>query len=148
MEHVTTGFGASVAAEGLRAFAEHYEAPRFVGRRAELSTLDEWLRGEDQTMLVVAPAGRGKSALLWAWVKSVPDVVWVPVSVRFDTARSESVRSLLSTKLRAMGAADGGDWIDMAVRKAPVVVVVDGLDECADDALLEDLRELPDLRLR
>lgn len=144
MNNVTKGFGVSAAADGLRAFASHYDGRRFVGRSDDLAALDAWLGSDAQTMLIVAPAGRGKSALLWHWVQAVADVVWVPISVRFNTARSDTVRGLLSSKLAAIGATKGGDWIDMAQRRAPVVVVLDGLDECVDEGILEDLRDLPE----
>ena len=51
-------------------FAHAYIQPHnFVGRRAELSALDEWGQSPDVVLLVKAIGGVGKSALTWEWVR-------------------------------------------------------------------------------
>ena len=50
-------------------FVHAYIQPHnFVGRRAELTALDEWARSPDIVQLVKAMGGVGKSALTWEWV--------------------------------------------------------------------------------
>jgi hypothetical protein len=81
---------------GVEGFLETYlgttETPvPFGGRDAQLAALDSWLwNSPSQCALLVAPAGRGKSALLAQWAAVVAssgsaDVAFVPVSNRFET---------------------------------------------------------------
>ncbi|MEM9358672.1 MAG: NAD(P)-binding protein [Pseudomonadota bacterium] len=69
--------------------AGSFDLPVFVGRRAELETLSDWL--EDPNLnkcLLTAPAGRGKSSLLVHWAGNVSsriETLLVPVSLRFGT---------------------------------------------------------------
>jgi hypothetical protein len=71
----------------------------FGGRDAALEELDTWLADPraPPRLLLAAPAGRGKSALLVAWTDRLRsasvarphdlDIVFVPVSIRFETSR-------------------------------------------------------------
>jgi hypothetical protein len=138
------GLAAVLGADGVRAFAAEYAGRRFVGRSRERAALDAWHASDDPVLLVVAPAGRGKSALVYRWAAAVAEVAWLPVSARFGTTHGAAARRLLAARLNALGLEVGdGDWVD-AVRRAtrPVTIVIDGLDEAADDLLLQDLRAL------
>ncbi len=64
----------------------------FGGREAELRALSAWLEDGDAPpyLLLTAPAGRGKSALLVRWAAGLRAredvaVVFAPVSIRFNT---------------------------------------------------------------
>jgi hypothetical protein len=64
----------------------------FGGRGTDLASLDAWLDNPDVPpyLLLVAPAGRGKSALLVRWsqrllARSDLAVVFLPISIRFRT---------------------------------------------------------------
>jgi hypothetical protein len=71
----------------------------FGGRDHELKRLDAWLSDERAAprMLVTAPAGRGKSALLVQWMKLLKDrgviaadkwqLAFMPISIRVGTSR-------------------------------------------------------------
>ncbi len=151
MSRLTHGFDASEQGAGVRAFAAEYAEYAFVGRDDELDALDRWLQGDVPTMLVIAPAGWGKSALLHRWADRTDGAVWVPVSQRFQTSRSAAVRALLSARLSALGHRTHGDWVDqLAAAETGVVVVIDGLDEAVDPDLEDDIRALngaPHVRL-
>lgn len=65
----------------------------FGGREKDLTALDNWLADDaaSRYLLLMAPAGRGKSALLVRWMERLgsPDsdleMVFLPVSLRFNT---------------------------------------------------------------
>src|SRR5260370_25287798 len=76
--------------------AEYLGSPRhpvpFGGRARDFAHLDDWLADQDAPpyLLLAAPAGRGKSALLLRWCQRLlarpdPAVVYFPVSIRFRT---------------------------------------------------------------
>lgn len=135
----------------MHAFAREYAARAFVGRAAELARLDEfWARARVQggRLLLCAEAGRGKSALLYQWAvarEACGDAVaWVPVSLRFETARGVAVARALTDRLAALRGA-AGHWTTLAAGAtpgAPVLVVIDGVDEGLDGELLDELRAL------
>lgn len=139
------GLGVLPGAEGVRAFAAHYDARSFAGRGPEVEALDRWLQGDQNQLLVVAPAGLGKSALVFRWAQALVQrgqlPVWLPVSSRFGTASSAAVRALLSARLKALGATSTGDWTDAAASH-DAIVIVDGLDEASDRGIEDDLRAL------
>ncbi|MFN8466340.1 MAG: serine protease [Caldilineaceae bacterium] len=134
----------------------------FGGRKQALARLDTWLADTAVTHGVMAEtAGKGKSALLTKWVTRViadrrADVVFVPVSQRFDTALYSRFCALLGARLRQLCAPDAQSvvpnsaeqwWteIDLYLREdrppqRPLVIVVDGLDEAADWEAGRDLR--------
>ncbi len=142
----------------VRNFLDYYlgtpdrPAP-FGGRKADLAALDAWLADPNapRYALMVAPAGRGKSALLAHWVTQLaahpdqPHVVYFPVSIRFNT----NLESVAFASLAARIAHVYGEKVAQAInvqlyrglfsdylRRPPpdgrrVLVVLDGLDEAA-----------------
>ncbi|ONI91974.1 hypothetical protein ALI144C_00360 [Actinosynnema sp. ALI-1.44] len=123
----------------------------FGGRDAELAALTSWLTepGAAPYALVTAEAGRGKSALLVTWAAQVQaagiaDVVFIPISTRFNTAQASVALPALASRL----AARHGETLATTNRSAdqwqaeistylgrsprsdrPLLVVIDGLDE-------------------
>ncbi len=125
----------------------------FGGRQADLQTLDGWLDdpAAPPYLLLTAPAGRGKSALLVRWLERRRDlalpVVFVPISLRFNTASQTVFFAALAARLAHLfGERVPADmsqapdlWRGMASgylsRPAPdgrLLVVLDGLDEATD----------------
>lgn len=127
----------------------------FGGREKDLSTLDAWL--DDETappcLLMAAPAGRGKSALLVRWTQQLLaradiSLVFVPISIRFRTNLSGVTFAALAARLAMLhGEAIANSpststevWrglvTDYLRRPLPngerLVIVLDGLDEAAD----------------
>lgn len=126
----------------------------FGGREADLRALSEWL--EDPAappyLLLTAPAGRGKTALLVRWSAALQArkdlrVIFVPVSIRYGTHQAAVTFALLAG---ALAQAHGEPppttdqtpemWRGLAAdtlrRPLPdgrcLLVVLDGLDEAAD----------------
>lgn len=95
----------------VRNFLEYYlGAPNrpapFGGRQADLVKLDAWLAEPDAPpyLLLAAPAGRGKSALLAHWISGLEErtglaVVYFPVSIRYSTNRENVVFAALYARL-------------------------------------------------
>jgi transcriptional regulator with XRE-family HTH domain len=142
------------------------EAPApFGGREAELAQLNRWLADPSQPVaLLVAAAGQGKSALLAHWSMQVAEqgraaVAFLPISIRFDTARVSTSMSLLGARLRHLHGVvadpprDPVTWlteIDQYVRAdrsdaTPLVLVLDGVDEAIGWMCGRDLRFPPRL---
>jgi nucleoside phosphorylase len=132
----------------------------FGGRTDEIRALDRWLADPSKPYaLLVAPTGRGKSALVSRWAQAVATdarvkVAFLPVSERFGTARPENAYAILGARLRRIvSAADGasypdaGFWlteIDAYFRNGcpegrPLLVVIDGADEAEGWSLGRDL---------
>jgi Trypsin-like peptidase domain/AAA ATPase domain len=117
----------------------------FAGRDHELAVLDAWLveEGAPPFMLIAAPPGRGKSALVTQWATRLTDrgtdVAFVPVSIRFRTNEEAVVFGALAARLaylvgRASAAGEGrGAVADHLTRPAPrpLVVILDGVDEAS-----------------
>ncbi|MGE0644906.1 MAG: DUF4062 domain-containing protein [Nitrospira sp.] len=127
----------------------------FGGREKDLEALDSWL--DDATapsyLLMAAPAGRGKSALLVRWTRQLltkPNLalVFVPISIRFRTNLSGVIFSALAARLARLHGDKISDspstsverWRGLVTeylrRPLPsgdkLLVVLDGLDEAAD----------------
>jgi Trypsin-like peptidase domain len=153
---------------GVEQFLREYlgtpERPApFGGRDKQLTTLDRWLATPEQPYaLLVAEAGRGKSALLAQWVATVADehraeVILVPISIRFSTSLKSVVVSLLGARIRhihdvkADPPRDVEGWlaeIDYYLREdrssnAPLLIVLDGADEAVGWQMGQDLRFPP-----
>ena len=127
----------------------------FGGRERELQALDGWLSDSAAPpyLLIAAPAGRGKSALLVQWLRRLGanpnvNVAFVPISIRFRTNRDDAVFAILAARLaklnnrelpRAFGLSPeewrgvvSGYLADADPQRKPVVLVIDSLDEAAD----------------
>lgn|GEM_PF-3339960 len=153
LDRLTTGLGhlATNMEQFLNEYLGSADNPRaFGGRAPQLAALHEWLAAPEQRhALMVAPAGRGKSALVAHWICEVlqagsTEVVFVPVSVRFSTAMLGNTLRLLGERLRYLDRATTAhptraeEWqaeIRQALRKdreTPLLVVLDGADEAVD----------------
>ncbi|WP_405643859.1 trypsin-like peptidase domain-containing protein [Streptomyces sp. NBC_00019] len=153
-----SALGASYAGRIENFLAEYLgrdgAAVPFGGRDPQLRELSAWL-GDPQAhsyALIVAEAGRGKSALLVRWAQEVmrqeqAHVVVVPVSIRFNTAQAGVVFPALASRLgevygqppaRTDMSAD--EWKEACLGylrrpppgDRPLLVVLDGLDEATD----------------
>jgi hypothetical protein len=114
------GAAASLFADKVEAFREEYlvndqpdRSVPFGGRNDDLRRLDRWLAdaGSPPRFLLSGPAGRGKSALLVRWIKSLQDeaegadshdrwrLVFMPISIRFNTNRPEIFYQGLAARL-------------------------------------------------
>ncbi|MGQ9483058.1 ATP-binding protein, partial [Chloroflexus sp.] len=89
----------------VRPLIEHYAAV-FGGRDAELEKLDAFLADPQHPFgLLVAPTGRGKTALLVHWLARVQQkyaqwhVIFVPISIRYQTAGEQVTLGLLAYSL-------------------------------------------------
>jgi hypothetical protein len=134
----------------------------FGGRSHDLAELDSWLDdpAAPPYLLLSAPAGRGKSALLAHWSQSLVGrsgvaLVYFPVSIRYRTNLAGVVFPALIARLAGLyGERHPADvnlpteaWrallADFLSRPGTgdrrVVVILDGLDEGADWAAGPDL---------
>lgn len=136
--------------------AKDHPAP-FGGRASDLAALDAWLNdpAAPPYASLIAPAGRGKSALLAHWVTRLASrpatgaeavyVVYFPISIRFNTNLETVVFASLAARMahvygeKVTQATDAqqyrGVFSDYLRRTPPnggrVLVVLDGLDEAA-----------------
>lgn len=160
---LTKGMGHLAGRSVGRFFQEYLGSPErpapFGGRQQELAALDAWLA--DATLpfgLLVAPAGRGKSALVSQWVQRLTEqqraqVVFVPISLRFNTTDRATILKLLGMRLawllqsEADHPSDSDGWaaeIELMLRRdrpeaaVPLLMVLDGLDEAAGWAVGRD----------
>ncbi len=98
----------SVYRAALEKIAEEYGRV-FGGREPELAALNRWLDDEraPACALLVAPTGRGKTALLVHWVAQLAaqtawHVIFVPISRRFEVAQQTIVLDYLARRLAAI----------------------------------------------
>lgn len=161
-KYITRGMTALSApfAERIQNFlAEYIGTPDrpipFGGRDADLARLTDWLLdpGGAAKLMLAAPAGRGKSALLVRWSMTVAAdqnvaVVFFPVSIRFNTNLAQAVFPALAAKLAALHGEPLQVPADATIdlwrslfanylgRPLPdgrrLLIVVDGIDEAAD----------------
>lgn len=124
----------------------------FGGRDDAVAQLEQWrIRKDAQRMLLTAPAGRGKSALLVRWStflqkKQDLAVVFIPISIRFNTNQENDTFSLLATRLAHLYGkelpANWGNFSPSAWRRLvadylqeplpdgrDLLLIMDGLDE-------------------
>jgi hypothetical protein len=91
----------------------------FGGRDEELQRLDKWLQDNSASprMLVTAPAGRGKSALLVHWVNSLQErevadggwqVTFMPISILSETNRPSVFYGGLAQRLAEITGMGSG----------------------------------------
>ena len=122
----------------------------FGGRKTELAQLDAWLdNNEKSVMLIQAPAGRGKTALLSNWALKIQanytaHVIFYPISIRYQTASADSTIRCLGTVLATlfnetppstnespeMIAPKISEWLQRGLpHKERLILIVDALDE-------------------
>jgi Domain of unknown function (DUF4062)/AAA ATPase domain len=128
----------------------------FGGRAAEMEKLDAWLDAGAETppyALLAASAGRGKSALVTRWSRTLlgradVSIIFLPISIRFRTNLASVVFASLAARLarvfgeeiRWAGEMTVEVWrglVSSYLRRRlrdgqRLVVVLDGLDEAAD----------------
>ena len=127
----------------------------FGGRDREFEALNAWLDGQDTPpyLMLSAPAGRGKSALVVRWSQQLLNredhtVIVVPVSIRFRTNlqtvvfsaliaalarfRGENVQNLASISSE-MARGQITEYLSRPLpKKKRLLVIIDGIDEAAD----------------
>ena len=143
--------------EDVRDFVDYYlgttDAPApFGGRSKEIKLLNDWLAADRPFGIVLAPAGKGKSALLVHWVtqltasQSGPHVTFFPISVRYQTNQALPALRTIAAVLAACHGDPSPDSqeIDQLrasikgyLRRTPpdgraLILVLDGLDEAAN----------------
>ncbi len=133
----------------------------FGGRDSDLENLNTWLDNSESPpyLMLAAPAGRGKSALLaqWIWqLRSRNDlaIIFIPISIRFRTNLAGIVFSALTSHLAVLYNDDPPDIhasieilrenaADYLSRPLPdgrkLLIILDGLDEAVDWDLGPDL---------
>jgi hypothetical protein len=125
----------------------------FGGRDDALKMLDAWLAETTPYLLLAAPAGRGKSALLVRWLDSLKAredlaLAFVPVSIRFGTNMERVFYAALAARLAFVYGDDipaspetstavyrglVSDYLSKPLANGrTLLVVLDGLDEAAD----------------
>ena len=125
----------------------------FGGRDDALRILDNWLTESTPYLLLAAPAGRGKSALLVRWLDSLKErddlaLAFVPVSIRFGTNMERVFYAALAARLVFLHGDDipvspetstaiyrglVSDYLSKPLASGrTLLVVLDGLDEAAD----------------
>jgi len=124
----------------------------FGGRQAQIDQLNTWLDTPDTPpyLLMVAEAGGGKSALVTRWCAQLAtrtdlDVIFVPISIRFQTAAQDVAFAALAARLAQIyeqqstlpAALSAEQWkgqcetylrLPLPAGKR-LLVVIDGLDE-------------------
>ena len=142
----------------------------FGGREPMLERLSRWLDDPDAPphLLLHAPGGRGKSALLVQWLLTAGErclPIFLPISARAATNRPRLFYEALAARLAAilgceLGAPSAMDPVDhyrglatdwlrrLDARGKPVLLVIDGLDEAAGWELPPTLLPLSSAALR
>jgi hypothetical protein len=151
---------------GLYMQSEDAPVP-FGGRGQALARLDAWLadHSSPRRLLLVAPAGRGKSALLVSWLDALRrgacsqlndiDIAFVPISIRFETNRPVVYWEALARQLAAFAgeqiappasdpAAFYADFAASLIERRQsslrrLLIVVDGIDEAGAPGFHADL---------
>jgi ATP/maltotriose-dependent transcriptional regulator MalT len=103
----------------IKNFIEYYlgtedQPVPFGGRRNELKELTSWLSapGAPRHLLVTAPAGRGKTALIVNWMQSIPSdwkVAFVPISITFETNHASIFYEAMAHQLARIANGKAGD---------------------------------------
>ena len=140
---------------------EHHGELSFAGRSNEFAQLDEWLLShESDILLLTAPAGRGKSALVTRWLPGVRSdfrTIFIPVSIRFGTNSLHDWTQALHQELSlaTSGIVDNThpsitddyyigplyNLLQLSGREPTrnILVVLDGIDESTNREVLREL---------
>lgn len=142
----------------LREIQQHYlgrgaNRPAFVGREAELRALGAWLADDraPASLLLVGAAALGKTSLVLNWLGDPQavlcghSVVFLPISVRFDTNTPDLFWSMAAARLAQLAELEFEapstrlaeaylaiclDALDRLEEMGqPLLLVIDGLDE-------------------
>lgn len=155
LAHLPQDYGVRIRNFLTEYLGRHEQAVPFGGREADLAQLDSWLDGPQKPpyLLLSAPAGRGKSALLTRWSQRLSRredvaVVFFPISIRFRTNLASVVFSSLAARLSLLHGTPIAASPDTPVEVWRVMVtnflarplpdgrilllILDGLDEAAD----------------
>jgi hypothetical protein len=132
----------------------------FGGRDRELAALDAWLETNEQPYaLLLAPTGRGKTALVWHWLTRQQhewQVIFVPISIRYGNSSQADVFAALAHAFAHMhdeleefhalqhSASELRPKLAAYLRRelpddTRVLLVLDGLDEATGWELGTDL---------
>ncbi|HLZ65594.1 MAG TPA: ATP-binding protein [Aliidongia sp.] len=132
----------------------------FGGRAAEIASLNAWLNdpAAPRNMLLSAPAGRGKTALLVRWVEQLPPDLrraFIPISIRAETNQARVFYEALANRLAILlGESTPATPVDPVTffkervkeylarfenPAQPCLVVIDGLDEATGWRVTEAL---------
>ena len=125
----------------------------FGGRDDVFQDLNEWLENGPSRLVVAAPGGRGKSALLVRWIETLKtrkdlDIVFIPISARFKTNLANTFFASLAARLAFLHQEKVPNRPDISTeiwkgiassylsgtyeRDKELLVVIDGLDEAGD----------------
>lgn len=133
----------------------------FVGGERAMAALDAWANDATtpRALLLSGESGSGKSALLANWVKRRPSRELVVEHYVGATSRSADWASLVRRILEALRLARGlareipsdprllrhalAEWLPLAAKSGPVLLVLDGLDQLEDRDGAPDLPWLP-----
>jgi hypothetical protein len=131
----------------------------FGGREDQFKELNGWLDGDNQRLMLAAPAGRGKSALLVRWLEQLLSredlaLVFIPISIRFRTNLASTFFASLAARLAYLHGESipateisADMWQRIAVNylgkplsdQRKLLVILDGLDEAGDWEASENL---------
>jgi tetratricopeptide (TPR) repeat protein len=130
----------------------------FVGRRAELVTLDTWAASPDPVIVVEAIGGMGKSALTWEWTleRAKPHIpglagrVWWSFYER-GTSMHTFLRHALAyvterdpETLRDLNTYDCGQQLLTELNRRPYLLVLDGFERVLTAYHHLDKAQMPD----
>ena len=128
----------------------------FGGREDDLTKLDAWWQSTQSPSyaLLVAEAGRGKSALLVHWavqmtLRAEAEVIFIPISIRFQTNSQTAVFATLAARLSELhgeplsgysvhSSAETYHLLCSSLLERPLpdgkqlLIILDGLDEASD----------------
>ena len=132
----------------------------FGGRQSEIAALNSWIKDTNspKNFLLTSPAGRGKTALLVNWLKSIPLnwlICFMPISIRYETNKPAIFFESLATQLAAILKVrlvsseynqteyykeKIAEYIDvLETSDLKVLIVIDGLDEAMGWEVSENL---------
>lgn len=150
----------------IEAFNDFYLGPDDMpapigGRAEEVARLNQWIseHSAPKYLLLLGPAGRGKSALLTYWAKTLQQrsdwvTIFYPISIRFNTNLAASVYRTILNQLAALHQqsvsaamyqievlrAKITDYLKMPLPDGRgLILILDGIDEAADWQVKADI---------